>query len=74
VVEGAIDGVRIQVHACPDGSPDVNGDGVVDAADLVAVIVSWGDCPGLPAPCAADVDGDGTVGYSDLVAVIKNWS
>jgi hypothetical protein len=73
-IEAAIDGVRIQVHACPESSPDINGDGVVDANDLVAVIVSWGACPDLPAPCAADVDGDGAVGFTDLMAVMGSWS
>ena len=51
-------------------SADVNGDGVVDVADLFEVIVAWGDCP---VPCAADVVPDGVVDVQDLVAVITAW-
>jgi hypothetical protein len=53
---------------------DVDGDGVVDVDDLVAVILAWGACPAPPASCAADFDGDGSVEVDDLIAVILNWS
>ena len=33
------------MDACP---ADVNDDGVVDVEDLVAVIVGWGPCAGVP--------------------------
>jgi hypothetical protein len=52
---------------CPE---DVNGDGVVDVGDLLAVIDSWGDCDN----CSADVDGSGSVGADDLLAVIARWN
>jgi subtilisin family serine protease len=52
---------------------DVDGDGVVNVADLVAVVAAWGPCP--PAGgCAADGDGDGAVGVTDLLLVILHWS
>jgi hypothetical protein len=51
---------------CP---ADANGDGAVDADDLVTVILQWGPCEG----CGGDVTGDGTVGADDLVAVIQAW-
>ena len=53
---------------------DVNGDGTVDVADVVAVILAWGACP-LPPPgdCPADVNGDGLIDVGDLVAVILAW-
>ncbi len=61
----------------PDGSlgvagnpADINRDGVVDVLDLIAIITSWGPCPG----CAADVDGSGTVDVLDLIAVITGWT
>jgi hypothetical protein len=50
---------------------DANGDGLVDVADLVTVILNWGPCP---ATCAGDVNGDGQVDVSDLVAVIVHWT
>jgi hypothetical protein len=58
-----------------EGSGDVNGDGLVDVLDLIAVILSWAPCP-LPCPpgCIGDADGDCTVGIDDLVMVIVGWS
>ncbi|MCI0676025.1 MAG: dockerin type I domain-containing protein [Phycisphaerales bacterium] len=50
---------------------DVNGDGVVNIADLLAVISAWGQCP--PAPCPADVNNDGFVNIGDLLFVISSW-
>ena len=49
---------------------DVNGDGIVDGADLAAILTSWGQpCLG----CAADVDGDGSVSGADLAAILAGW-
>ena len=53
---------------------DTNGDGTVDADDLVAVILAWGTCPVPPAACTADVDHNGQVDADDLVLVILHWS
>lgn len=49
---------------------DVNGDGIVDVSDLLAVIGAWGPCG---PPCPADLNGDGAVNVSDLLTVIGNW-
>jgi hypothetical protein len=49
---------------------DVNGDGVVDVADLIEVITAWGPCEA----CPADLTGDGVVDVADLVEVVLNWS
>jgi hypothetical protein len=57
-----------------EGIPgDVNGDGVVDVGDLVAVILAWGPCSPQD-PCPADLDGNGQVDVGDLIVVILNWS
>jgi hypothetical protein len=53
---------------------DINGDGLVNVVDLLAVISAWGLCPAPPAPCGADANGDGAVNVADLLTVIKNWS
>ncbi len=52
---------------CP---PDLNGDGLVNGADLSEVLAMWGstcvDCP-------ADLDGSGTVDGADLTIVLGSW-
>jgi hypothetical protein len=57
---------------------DINGDNVVNTADLLTVINNWGPCP-PPAPgnCLGDVApapaGDGAVNSADLLLIINNW-
>jgi hypothetical protein len=53
---------------------DINGDGAVNASDLLAVINSWGACPAPPTLCPADLNGDGNVNSADLLIVLNNWS
>jgi len=48
---------------------DINGDGVVNVADMLLVIGNWGAGAGN----IADVNFDGTVGVGDLLAVIAAW-
>jgi subtilisin family serine protease len=48
---------------------DLTLDGVVDGADLGALLAQWGPC----AMCAADLDGDGLVGGADLGALLAAW-
>jgi len=55
---------------CPQPcSGDINGTGMVDVDDLLAVINAWGPCAG----CPADTNGDGVVNVDDLLAVINHW-
>jgi hypothetical protein len=49
---------------------DTNCDGVVNFADLLNVIGSWGPC-GL---CPADTDHDGDVDFADVLVLISNWT
>jgi hypothetical protein len=51
---------------CPG---DANGDGVVDGADLGALLAAWG----AGAPPALDFDGDGAVTGADLGALLGLW-
>ncbi len=53
-------------ECCP---PDLNGDGEIGAADLAALLASWGPCLG----CPADINGDGEVGAADLAALLASW-
>ena len=54
------------------GQPgDLNGDGVVNGADLGILIGTWGPAPpGTP----ADLNGDGAVNGADLGILIGNWT
>ena len=47
---------------------DLNGDGLVNAADLSALLGNWGGTG------VGDVNGDGTVGAADLAALLSAWS
>lgn len=52
------------VVACP---ADINGDTIVDAADLAALLGQWG------APGSADLNGDGVVNAADLANLLGSW-
>jgi hypothetical protein len=68
-------GNQATLEPTPDNPADINGDGVVDVEDLVAVVVNWGPCAGPDEPChPADTNEDGAVDVVDLVAVILAWS
>ena len=54
------------VLPCP---ADLDGDGVVDAADLAELLASWGPCEG----CPADFNGDGVVDAADLADLLAAW-
>jgi hypothetical protein len=68
-----------QESSPPDGTDahlppcraDVTADRVVDADDLMEVILQWGESPA--GTLSADADGDGIVGVGDLIEVITNW-
>ena len=49
---------------------DLNGDGIVNGADLALVLVGWGVCEG----CSADIDGNGLVDGGDLAMVLVSWT
>ncbi len=55
-----------EAPACP---ADVDGDGVVGAADLTSLLAAWGACAG----CSADLNGDALVGPSDLASLLSAW-
>jgi len=51
----------------PDCLGDLNGDGVVDGADLGVLLGGWGQ------PGVADLNADGTVDGADLGALLGAW-
>jgi formylglycine-generating enzyme required for sulfatase activity len=56
-------------HAQTACDADVNTDGVVDSADLGALLSEWGPCKS----CTADLNGDNEVDSADLGALLSLW-
>jgi|SoiMethySBSTD1v2_1073268.scaffolds.fasta_scaffold01061_11 hypothetical protein len=56
---------------------NTNGDSNVDVNDLLAVITTWGPCPGCPpTTCAGDLNppgGNCVIDVNDLLEVISHW-
>jgi hypothetical protein len=71
VVPGVIDG-RITISEPTPG--DVDGDGSVGFADVLAVLAGWGVCPPPPAYCLLDQDADGVVGFAEVLMILANWN
>ena len=63
--------IEREIGLCPG---DLDGNGTVDVADLVRVVVDWGRCgdPRVSA-CPADLDDSLVVGFDDLLAVVRAW-
>jgi len=72
LVEAAVDLFQINAVDCTPPGPlgDLNGDGVVDGADLGVLLNAWGACDG----CPADLNGDGVVDGADLGILLNAWS
>lgn len=70
LVEAAVDDFAVVVPGCPAVViGDLDGNGVVEGADLALLLGAWGTAGG-----PADLDDDGTVGGSDLAVLLGNWS
>lgn len=68
VVEAGVDDVKVFGYDCTAARPgDLNGDGVVDGADLGVLLGNWGN------PGSGDIDGNGTVDGADLGAMVADW-
>ena len=60
--------VDLKAPSAPEGpAEDLNGDGVVDGADLGILLNNWGGSG------AGDVDGSGTVDGADLALILGAW-
>ncbi len=67
--------VCVTIPDCaPTASPcDLDGDGLVGAADFIALLAAWGSC--IPCgDCPADIDGDCDVGITDMLTLLADWS
>lgn len=61
---------NVEFEIFPPLIGDINGDGVVDVADLLLLLGAWGACPG----CSEDLNGDDVVDVQDLLLLLANWS
>ena len=61
-------GNSILLECLPPCPGDLNGDGIVDGADLSALLGDWNQ-----AGSAADIDGDGLVDGFDLTLLLGSW-
>lgn len=68
ITEAGIDDFKLEILHCTL-SPDLNGDGTVDAQDLALLLGSWGAC----GDCPADLNGDGVVNAADLALLLGAW-
>jgi hypothetical protein len=72
VLIGAGDGL-VRLFLGRAGPGDVNGDGVVDADDLLFLLQAWGPCPEPPVQCPADFDANDVVDTADLLILLAHW-
>jgi len=71
VRDGAGTSVALAITFTASTNPaDLDGNGTIDAADLAALLNSWGTCKG----CPADFDGNGQIDAADLAVVLNAWS
>jgi hypothetical protein len=63
----AIDVVRLAISG-----PDLNGDALVDGADLGLLLSAWGDCDAET--CLGDLDGNGEIDGADLGLLLSAWT
>jgi hypothetical protein len=53
---------------------DLNGDGIVNVRDLLALLGAWGACDEpCPPACTGDTNFDCTVNWIDLLTLLSNW-
>ncbi len=69
-VNSTVDVDDIAVSVVPGPAADVNGDGVVNGADLGLVLSAWGMCAG----CPEDLNGDDAVDGADLGVLLSQWT
>lgn len=72
-VVGPLGEVSVEIDAVADVRPasvaaDLNGDGLVNGADLAALLANWNGAGD------ADLNGDGVIDGADLATLLANWS
>ena len=67
-VAALLESAEWSCEACPEVTADLNGDGLVGAADLMVLLGVFGGTDPV-----ADIDGDGSVGVNDLTTLLGQW-
>jgi len=67
----ARDFVTVAVAVAP-ALADLDGNGVIDGADLAILLGGWGACQKVP--CVGDLNGDGAIDGADLAVLLAQWS
>jgi len=68
-------GASATVVAPPPAIPgDLDGNGIVDGADLGNLLLQWGKCSVAGDGCPADLDLSGEVDGADLGTLLLNWT
>ena len=63
-----------QLNGCVITNPaDINGDGVVDVADMLLLLGAWGVCDNQTG-CIEDLNGDGTIDVADMLEMLGAWT
>ncbi|MCE9620694.1 MAG: hypothetical protein K8R92_12405 [Planctomycetes bacterium] len=71
VVEAGVDSVTFKSVLCSAAVfGDLDGDGIVDGADLGLMLLDFGPCPG----CPSDLDGSGEVDGGDIGLLLLNFT
>ncbi len=74
LVEAGVDNLVVTSKECdPLLEGDANNDGIVDFADLNAVLGSYGQSGFLPGIVPGDVNNDGVVDFTDLNITLANF-
>ena len=68
--DGRIDDGDVVIHQGLASPGDLNGDGLVDGADLGLLLGAWGSTTNA----AADLNGDGIVDGADLGLLLGDWT
>lgn len=69
LLEAGVDDFSVTRSECVDSCPaDLNGDSLVNSADLTIVLAGWG-----PGNTSGDLNADGNVDGLDLAAVLSAW-
>ncbi|MSR43820.1 MAG: hypothetical protein EXS15_00460 [Phycisphaerales bacterium] len=66
LAQGNVYSFNIDSTECP---PDLNGDTVIDAADVILLLTSWG----ASGSQVADINGDLFVDAKDLIYILAHW-